>query len=85
MVVDPTEDSAGEIIPTTFPDSESELGIEEFFQTLYQRYDERFVYAAPELSPVTRRLMWSSVPEALGNGESELGYRERLDHVPPRE
>lgn len=84
-VVDPTKDSAGEIIPATFPDSESELGIEEFFQILYQRYDERFVYAAPELSPVTRRLMWSAVPEGLGSGESELGYRERLDHVPPRE
>lgn len=85
VVVDPTKDSAGEIIPTTFPDSESELGIGEFFQTLYQRYDERFVHAAPELSRRTRRLMWSSAPDAPGSGESELGAGERLDHVPPLE
>ena len=82
-VVDPREASAGEIIPATFPNSESELGIEAFFRTLYRRYDERFVHAAPELSRVTKRLMWSSVPEALGpDGKRELGYRERLDHVP---
>ena len=41
------------------------------------------MHAAPELSRVTKRLMWSSVPEALGpDGKRELGYRERLDHVP---
>lgn len=83
VVVDPRKASAGEIIPATFPNSESELGIEAFFRTLYRRYDERFVHAAPELSRVTKRLMWSSVPEALGtDGKRELGYRERLDHAP---
>lgn len=84
VVVDPNEDNAGAIIPTEFPASESELGIEEFFQTLYQRYDERFVHAAPELNPITRRLIWSSVPDAPGSdGGRELGYTARLDHVPP--
>ncbi len=84
VVVDPTKNNAGEIIPTEFPASESELGIKEFFQALYKRYDERFVHAAPELSRVTARLVWSSVPEGpWAGGNSELGYSERLDQAPP--
>ena len=84
VVVDPNEANAGAIIPTEFPASESELGIKEFFQALYKRYDERFVHAAPELSRVTARLVWSSVPEGpWAGGNSELGYSERLDQAPP--
>ena len=82
VVVKPAGASAGEIVPVTFPNSESELGVDTLFQTLYQRYDERFVYSAPELSPVTKRLIWSSVPDITElHASAELGYRVRLDHA----
>ena len=54
---------------STFPAQDSPLRIEQFFQTLYLRYDERFVYAAPDIKNVTQRLEWSPASAALHNEE----------------
>ena len=59
-----------EIIPATFPNSESELGIEAPFQTLHGRYDERFAHPVPGLSRVAKRLIWSSIQ---GRSDREAG------------
>lgn len=84
VMVDMREASRGEILSASFPNSEADLGIEEFFNTLYRRYDERFVLAAPELKPLTKRLMWSSSSALLDRGElTTLGYCVRLDGALP--
>jgi hypothetical protein len=44
---------------STYPTSDSPLRLENFFEALYLRYDERYVYSAPDLKNVTRRLEWS--------------------------
>ena len=46
-------------ISATFPPADSLLRFEQFFKTLYLRYDERYVYSAPDLKTVTRRMEWS--------------------------
>jgi len=38
----------GALLPT-FPAENSPLRLQQLFETLYLRYDERFVYAAPDL------------------------------------
>ena len=48
-----------------YPIDDSPLRIERFFDTLYLRYDERFVTSAPDLSAVTRRLEWAAGSPAL--------------------
>ena len=58
-----------------FPPSDSPLRLEHFFETLYRRYDERYVYNALDLKSKTRRLGWFSESPAL---ESEIC--NRLDH-----
>ena len=58
-----------------FPPSDSPLRLEHFFETLYRRYDERYVYSAPDLKSKTRRLGWSSESPAL---ESDIC--NRLDY-----
>ena len=40
------------------PDGRESLRMERFFETLYLRYDERYVYSAPDLKSVTRRKEW---------------------------
>lgn len=49
----------------SYPAEDSPLRLERFFDTLYLRYDERFVTSAPDLSPVTRRLEWAADSPAL--------------------
>jgi hypothetical protein len=59
-----------------YPDASSKLDISGFFERLYQQYDERFVYGAPSLASVTRRLEWSPESTALAlapDYESRLG------------
>jgi hypothetical protein len=41
-----------------FPPQESHLRFEQFFETLYRRYDERFVFGAPDLTGTTFRRIW---------------------------
>ena len=70
-----TRDGAvGRALPE-FPPSDSPLRLENFFETLYRRYDERYVYSAPDLKSKTRRLGWSSESPAL---ESDIC--NRLDY-----
>lgn len=45
-------------ISSAFPVADSPLRFEQFFKSLYLRYDERYVYSAPDLKPVTRRVEW---------------------------
>jgi hypothetical protein len=49
----------------TYPPDASPLRLEHFFQTLYLRYEERFVFGAPDLKGTTQRLLWSSRSPAL--------------------
>lgn len=49
----------------SFPLSDSPLKLSDFFDTLYARYDERFVVSAPDLSRVTRRLEWDPTSPAF--------------------
>lgn len=62
----------GALLPT-YPANDSPLRVERFFETMYLRYDERFVYTAPDLKSVTQRLEWSRDSPAL---QSALGYPE---------
>lgn len=57
-MVKPTGDRAGDLL-RDFPPPDSPLRIERFFQSLYQRYEERYLLGAPDLKTVTRRLEWA--------------------------
>lgn len=48
-----------------FPDPGSALRFERFFDSLYRQYDERFVYAAPDLGRVTARREWNPASPAF--------------------
>lgn len=61
----------------SFPDEESPLNLSGFFDTLYLRYDERFVTSAPDLASKTRRLEWD--PASPGLQVDRLDYDARLD------
>jgi hypothetical protein len=62
-----------------FPPMDSPLRIEQFFKTMYLRYDERFVFSAPDLKSRTLRLQWSPDSPALKEGICEgLNYELRL-------
>lgn len=52
-------DSLGALLPS-FPDADSPLRFERFFEQLYRQYDERFVFSAPELARITGRQQWSA-------------------------
>jgi hypothetical protein len=56
-LIDP-DVNAGQVLDT-YPKADSPLRLERFFETLYMRYDERYVYSAPDLKSVTRRREWS--------------------------
>jgi len=61
-----------------FPPLNSPLRLEHFFETLYRRYDERYVYSAPDLKSRTRRLEWSPDSTALKSDASmNLEYEIR--------
>ncbi|MBX9601292.1 MAG: hypothetical protein K2X35_09815 [Bryobacteraceae bacterium] len=53
-----------------FPKADSPLRIEQFFDTLYLRYEERYVYAAPDLKHTTSRIEWSRQSPALSLPEA---------------
>ena len=62
-----------------FPPLDSPLRLEHFFETLYRRYDDRYVYSAPDLKSKTRRLEWSPDSPALESDLStKLEYETRL-------
>jgi hypothetical protein len=59
-LIEPKGDQPGSIFPN-FPPVESSLHLSRFFSTLYQRYEERFVFGAPLLADrgITTRFEWS--------------------------
>jgi len=67
-----------------FPPPDSPLLLSRFFDTLYLRYDERYVYSAPDLSSRTRRSEWSSASSAFDSPlASSMDYEIRLDPGAP--
>ena len=66
-----------------FPPPDSPLLLEQFFDNLYLRYDERYVYSAPDLSSRTRRSEWSSDSPAFASPVASLmDYEIRLAEEP---
>ena len=69
---------AGEI-NADYPPRDSAIHFDQFFETIYRRYDERYVVSAPQLARRTRRLEWSADSPAF---EAEplrrLDYRLRV-------
>lgn len=63
-LVEAEKGQMGDVV-ASYPETGSELGISEFFERLYSQHDERFVYGAPSLASVTRRLEWSPESPAL--------------------
>ena len=51
---------------TDFPPPESPVHFDRFFESMYGRYDERYVVSAPQLVSRTRRLEWSPDSPAFG-------------------
>ena len=74
-LVDPDPPSEGEVI-ATFPPADSSLLLDDFFEKLYSQYDQRFIYAAPALETITRRLEWAS--------ESPVMADPRVEEYTPR-
>lgn len=67
--------NCGELVPF-FPPEDSPLLLTDFFNKLYARYDERFVYSAPDLKGSTGRLEWS--PESPALQLVGLDYNPRI-------
>ena len=77
-LIDVVVDNVGQRLPD-YPHSDSPLVFERFFETLYLRYDERYVYSAPDLSSKTRRMEWSPDSPALASSvSSSMDYEIRL-------
>jgi hypothetical protein len=58
-----------------YPEEGSPLRLERFFETLFLRYDERFVTSAPDLASTTRRLAWAADSPAIA--QLDLDYEPR--------
>ena len=81
-LIDTRDGAVGQPLPE-FPPADSPLRLEHFFHTLYRRYDERYVYSAPDLKSKTRRLGWSPDSPALESGTSDrLEYELRHSSDP---
>lgn len=82
-MIDMTEAEMGALL-SSFPAVESPLRLEQFFNALYLRYDERYVYSAPLLKGVTERLQWSPLSAVFNSekGISGLDYGARLESEP---
>jgi hypothetical protein len=77
-LVDTAETLTPGRISADFPPSDSPIRLERFFATLYARYDERFVFAAPVLGRVTRRSLWAQTSQVFGLD----GIARVLDYEP---
>jgi hypothetical protein len=81
-LIDVGNDNIGQPL-RVFPPPDSPLILERFFDTLYLRYDERFVYSAPDLSSKTRRSEWSADSPAFDYPlASSMDYEFRLAEEP---
>lgn len=79
-LVDTRHGFAGQLIEE-FPPSDSRINFSSFFDTLYRRYDERYVVGAPRLESRTRRVVWAANSPALLEAlpASDLDYEIRAD------
>lgn len=69
--------NAGEVFDT-FPALDSRLRFERFFDAIHRRYDERFVYAAPDLKTLTERREWDGASPAFrAPAMADLDYEPR--------
>jgi hypothetical protein len=74
-LVDTQAPNRGELF-RAYPPSESVLSFAQFFPTLHQAYDLRFVYAAPALKAKTPRLEWvADSPAVALAGIKDMGTR----------
>jgi hypothetical protein len=69
-MIEVSGDRAGDVLQD-FPPHDSPLRLEQFFQTLYLRYEERYLFGAPDLRSVTRRLEWA--PESPVFATAKIG------------
>ena len=77
-LIDTGDGAVGNPLPE-FPPPNSPLRLERFFETLYRRYDERYVYSAPDLKSRTRRMEWSPDSPALKSDvNTTLEYEAKL-------
>ena len=78
-LIDTQQGIAGQLM-RAFPPSDSRINFNSFFDTLYRRYDERYVVGAPRLQSRTRRIAWAADSPALQDWPvtSELDYEIRL-------
>lgn len=77
VLVEMADATVGELLPG-FPSLDSPLRLEQFFKTLYLRYDERYVYSAPDLKSVTQRSEWDPSSLAFNDPRTDnLGYEIR--------
>ena len=77
-LIDTRDGAVGHPLPG-FPPPDSPLRLENFFQTLYRRYDERYVYSAPDLKSKTRRLEWSpNSPALISDERTAIEHEARL-------
>ena len=80
-LIETTGVETGEVL-AGFPPYDSPLRLEQFFQTLYLRYEERYLYGAPELKAITQRLAWSPASPVFSHAESETSEFPALDYAP---
>jgi hypothetical protein len=87
VLVEPKGDQPGSVF-AGFPDAESPLQLSLFFKSLYQRYEERFVYGAPLLADrgITTRLAWDPNSPVFQRGAGSenwpvLNFNPRLSDV----
>jgi hypothetical protein len=82
-LVEPKGTSVGTVFPA-FPPSESPLLLKDFFKTLYQRYEERFVYGAPLLAErgFTTRYEWDPASPVFSRDTPESADWPTLDYSP---
>ena len=76
-LVDARPEHAGRLLEE-FPAADSRINVNAFFETLYRRYDERYVVGAPRLQPRTRRTAWAVDSPALSHPAAvDVDYRIR--------
>jgi hypothetical protein len=63
-LVKPDTPDRGTVLPN-YPPPDSPLLFNEFFDKVYRAYDLRFVYPAPNLEAVRRRMVWDPASPAL--------------------
>lgn len=78
-LVEPTGPDSGEVL-ADFPPTGSPLRLDQFFQTLYLRYEERFLFGAPDLKSVTKRLEWASSSPIFDASSIESHVHPSLDY-----